>query len=113
MNNLNLKFLLNKVIKGYILVLLNFSLMVLVEDLFRLGFLLILSGFFIVFLATILAAFTGKTSGKVKSGGVVFIGPIPIIFGSDVKTIKTLIFLVLALMVFVFFLIFFPTLVWR
>ena len=54
------------------------------------GVLVILVGFVILFLATIQA---GRSRGddesqkktEVKGGGVVLIGPIPIVFGSDAK----------------------------
>ena len=35
--------------------------------------------------------------GKVKAAGVIMIGPLPIIFGTDKKTVKTVLLLALAL----------------
>ena len=52
------------------------------------GFGLILVGVLLLIVAGILA--TMRKSGKTKTAGVVIIGPIPIIFGSDKKTAKTL-----------------------
>ena len=43
-----------------------------------------------------------KQERKVKGGGIVFIGPVPIIFGSDVKTAVILMILADALMMGVF-----------
>jgi uncharacterized protein (TIGR00304 family) len=63
--------------------------------LYSLALILIVAGI-IVILAVLLSS--GKAeNAKVKSAGVIMIGPIPIIFGSDKKSIKTLIVLALAL----------------
>ncbi len=62
------------------------------------GFLLITVGFLLVFLAVLLSGLgLGKTRPK-TTGGVVLLGPFPIVFGSDTKTVKTLIYLTLILM---------------
>jgi len=83
------------------------------ENLFGIGFILILTGFFIIFLTVLLSSFSSQKNG-VKGGGVIFIGPIPIVFGSDAKTVKTLVYLMLILMVVIFFLLFTPILTfWR
>jgi uncharacterized protein (TIGR00304 family) len=63
--------------------------------LYSLALILIVAGI-IVILAVLLSL--GKAeNAKVKSAGVIMIGPIPIIFGSDKKSIKTVIALALAL----------------
>jgi uncharacterized protein (TIGR00304 family) len=59
-------------------------------DLVTIGIAVILGGILVVFLATFLGARSKKTGEgeertEVKGGGVVLIGPIPIIFGSDAK----------------------------
>lgn len=54
-------------------------------DLVSIGFLITLLGFFIVFVAAILSSGAAREGGKTKGGGVVMIGPIPLIFGSDEK----------------------------
>jgi uncharacterized protein (TIGR00304 family) len=46
--------------------------------------------------------------GRVKGGGVVIIGPVPIVFGSDKKTVKSLLVLSIVLTVLVLV----ATLVW-
>lgn len=86
--------------------------MILFENMFKVGFLLTITGFIVIFLAVILAVLTRK-SGEVKGGGVILIGPFPIVFGSDIKTVKTLILLVLILMVFVLAITLIPTTFWR
>ncbi len=73
-----------------------------------LGFALVIIGLVIVFLATFLLAFSPtRTKGKAKGGGIVFIGPIPIIFGTDKESVKILLILaiiLLALMIVFLFL---------
>jgi len=73
-------------------------------DLVFIGIGIILVGFLVVFLAT---ASPGKPSEEgerrteVRGGGVIMIGPIPIIFGSDAKwaSIATVLAIVLILVV--------------
>jgi len=50
-------------------------------------------------LAAVLATSRGDGKGKVKGAGVILIGPIPIIFGTDKKSVKTILWLALALTV--------------
>lgn len=64
--------------------------------LYSLGIILIAVGIIIVILAVLLSI--GKAENvKVKGAGVIMIGPIPIIFGSDKKSVKTIAALALAL----------------
>lgn len=51
-------------------------------DLVTLGVLIVFAGFGVMAAALLLE---GRKSGEVKGGGVVLVGPIPIIFGSDAK----------------------------
>jgi len=67
--------------------------------LFGLGVGLIFVGVFIIVLAAILIVVSQRKSGKVKAAGVVIIGPVPIVFGSDRKSLKTLLALSIVLMV--------------
>jgi len=60
-----------------------------------LGFLLIAVGVALVFVGTLYAALRSAEEGKVEGGGVVFIGPVPIVWGTS-KAI-TQVMLVLAL----------------
>lgn len=73
----------------------------------RLGILLIVASFLLWFFLP----FGGSsTSGKGESGygGVVFIGPIPIVFGSDTKMTRTMLIigLVMAVLLLLFYLLF-------
>jgi len=71
------------------------------EWLFNLGFLLVFVGFLITLVATILLMFkTARSKARVRSGGAVIIGPFPIIFGTDKESVKILLVLSIALVVF-------------
>lgn len=66
------------------------------------GLAMVLVGFAVVLLAIVASARGSQgdqDSGKVKGGGVVMIGPIPIIFGSDAKWASIAIFLAIVLIV--------------
>jgi len=67
------------------------------------GATLILVGIIIIFLAFIMMALSSK-GGKVRGGGVVMIGPIPIVFGTDKESVRTLFMLAIVLMIATFLL---------
>lgn len=68
--------------------------------LFSLGILLVFAGIVIALVAVILMFFvTMKGKGKTKGGGVVIIGPLPIVFGTDRESIKTLLLFSAALII--------------
>ena len=52
------------------------------------GIVLILAGVVIIAVAVFLLSVRGAGKGKVRGGGAVIIGPIPIIFGTDKKSLK-------------------------
>jgi len=59
-------------------------------DLATVGVLVILVGFLLILVATLVSGRSGRERGEesrseVRGGGVVMIGPIPIIFGTDAK----------------------------
>jgi uncharacterized protein (TIGR00304 family) len=60
---------------------------------------LVVAGVVIIALALILATIRGTGKGKagVKGAGVIMIGPIPIIFGTDKKSINAVLVLALVL----------------
>ncbi len=66
------------------------------------GILVIFIGFIIIFAGTALQT-TSKTS-DVKTGGVILIGPIPIIFGNDKGAVITVVVLAIILMIVTYFL---------
>ena len=73
--------------------------MVTSSSLYALGFALIFIGILIIAIAIILLSISGTKKGKVRGGGVIMIGPVPIIFGTDKSSPKTVILLSLALTV--------------
>jgi uncharacterized protein (TIGR00304 family) len=66
---------------------------------FAVGTLLIIAGIIVVVLAIILLSMGKHGKGKVKGAGVVMIGPIPIIFGTDKKSVMIVVGLAIALMI--------------
>ena len=66
-------------------------------DLVEVGLVLVLAGFGI--LAASLFTKQGKSEGQVKGGGVIMIGPLPIIFGTDAKWVTAAIALAIVLIV--------------
>ncbi len=59
---------------------------------------MILVGFAVVFIALILLVFTAaRYRGKIRGGGVVVIGPFPIVFGTDKESVKVLLILSIVL----------------
>ena len=70
--------------------------------LWTVGFILILAGFVVVFVAALLLFFRAlRGKGRVRGGGVVMIGPVPIVFGTDKESVKMLLLLSIALIAFV------------
>ncbi|NWF87257.1 DUF131 domain-containing protein [Candidatus Bathyarchaeota archaeon] len=69
-----------------------------VNTLYALGIALIFAGTLTILAAIILLFISSaKGEGKVKGGGAIIIGPIPIIFGTDKKSLKTVLILSLLL----------------
>jgi uncharacterized protein (TIGR00304 family) len=68
-----------------------------------LGTTIIIAGILVIFLATIFASRSreGEEEGgvEVKGGGVILIGPIPIIFGTDIRWTVLAILLAIVLIV--------------
>lgn len=67
--------------------------------LYALGIALVFVGVLIIIVAVILLSVSGAKKGKVKGGGAIIVGPVPIIFGTDEKSLKTVLLLSLALTV--------------
>jgi uncharacterized protein (TIGR00304 family) len=66
---------------------------------YALGIALVTVGIIIITAAIILVSIRGAGKGKVKAAGVIMIGPIPIIFGTDKKSVKSVLALALALII--------------
>jgi uncharacterized protein (TIGR00304 family) len=67
--------------------------------LYALGIALIFAGVLVIAVAFVLFFILGVEKCRVKGGGVVMIGPFPIVFGTDEKLIKTVLLLSLVLAV--------------
>jgi uncharacterized protein (TIGR00304 family) len=65
--------------------------------LYALGIALIFIGVLIIIVAVILLFILGTKKEKIKGGGALIIGPIPIIFGTDKKSLETVLLLSLVL----------------
>jgi uncharacterized protein (TIGR00304 family) len=67
--------------------------------LYIIGIALIVVGVLIVVAVILCASAKGAKKGEVKGAGVIMIGPIPIIFGTDKESVKTVLALALTLSV--------------
>jgi uncharacterized protein (TIGR00304 family) len=68
--------------------------------LFSIGLLLALAGFAIAIVAIFVAILrSARGTGKIRGGGVVMIGPVPIVFGTDKESARVLILLGIVLMI--------------
>jgi uncharacterized membrane protein len=66
------------------------------------GIIMILVGIMIVIAAFALLFISGVKGGKVRGGGAMIIGPFPIVFGTDEKAVKAVLWLSIALTVILF-----------
>jgi len=72
------------------------------ETLYALGTIIIFIGVIIVFAAFVLLFLSSIKSGRARGGGALIIGPFPIVFGSDKESVKTILWLSIALTVLLF-----------
>ena len=68
---------------------------------YAIGIVLVVVGIIVIVAVIILAFMGGAKKGKVRGAGVIMIGPIPIIFGTDKKSVKAILALALALTIVV------------
>jgi uncharacterized protein (TIGR00304 family) len=68
---------------------------------YAIGITLVVVGVIVIVVAIILASVGGAKKGKVHGAGVIMIGPIPIIFGTDKKSVKSVLTLLLSLTIMV------------
>ena len=86
--------------------------------LITLGFLIVLIGMLVILAGVFTLAYQSwKTSGEggvekpettVRGGGVIMIGPIPIIFGSDMGAVKLAVIMAIVVMLLAFVLFYLP-----
>lgn len=74
------------------------------------GMALIVAGILVIVIVALYGAFK---SGEAKYGGVIMIGPFPLIFGSDREALKIAIIGAIVLMVLALILMFIPSLLLR
>jgi uncharacterized protein (TIGR00304 family) len=80
---------------------------------FNIGLLLALVGFAVGIVAILVAILrSARGSGQVRGGGVVMIGPVPIVFGTDKQSARILILLGIVLMIILLLFTVLP-MVWR
>jgi len=81
--------------------------------LFNIGLLLALAGFALAVVAIFIAILrSSRGTGKIRGGGVVMIGPVPIVFGTDKESARILILLGIVLMIVLLLFSLLPV-VWR
>ena len=68
---------------------------------YAIGITLVVVGVIVIVVAFILASIGGAKKGKVHGAGVIMIGPIPIIFGTYKKFVKSVLALALSLTIVV------------
>ncbi len=80
---------------------------------FNIGLLLGLAGVALAIVAIFIAIMrSARGTGKVRGGGVVMIGPVPIVFGTDKESARILILLGIVLMIVLLLFSLLPV-VWR
>lgn len=76
---------------------------------FEIGFGLAVIGLLVAFAAIILMIMSEKKGdSRVRGGGILFIGPIPIIFGTDRESVKVVILLAITSIVMIVILMILP-----
>jgi len=68
---------------------------------YAIGITLVVVGVIVIVAAIILASIGGAKKGKVHGAGVIMVGPIPIIFGTDKKSVKSVLALALSVTIVV------------
>lgn len=68
---------------------------------YSVGIVLVVVGIIVIVAAIVVASMGGSKKGKVRGAGVIMIGPIPIIFGTDKKSVKAVLALALAVTIVV------------
>jgi uncharacterized protein (TIGR00304 family) len=80
----------------------------------EIGFVLVIFGFVLALVAVILLMVrAGSDGAKARGAGILLIGPIPIIFGTDRGSVKALVVLAVILIAVVFVFMLLPSLLTR
>jgi uncharacterized protein (TIGR00304 family) len=68
------------------------------QSLYSIGIILTFAGMLIITIASALIVLSkSKKTGRVRGGGVIMIGPIPIVFGTNKESLKTVLLLSIVL----------------
>lgn len=71
-------------------------------DFIGVGWLMVILGFILMFVAVALMVVGSiKGGGKVHGGGAILIGPIPIVFGTSREVVKVMLITVLAIIIII------------
>ncbi|MEM3608613.1 MAG: DUF131 domain-containing protein [Candidatus Bathyarchaeia archaeon] len=81
-------------------------------NMIQLGIALIFIGFILVF-AGIIVWLLSPLGRKIRGGGIVMIGPLPLIFGTDKESVKILLLLAIILILVTAVLMLVPIMFWR
>ncbi len=76
------------------------------NELLLIGIIMIFIGFIVMIIGLMSSA--RRSGGRVEGGGIILIGPIPILFASNAKIAILLIVLAIVLMVIVYLLFYYP-----
>jgi uncharacterized protein (TIGR00304 family) len=84
-------------------------------ELTEVGFSFVVLGIILAVVAiAMLAVSKGKSAGRTRAAGILLIGPIPIMFGTDRESVRVLAVLAVVLMIVVLALMFLPSVqLWR
>jgi uncharacterized protein (TIGR00304 family) len=83
-------------------------------DLAGLGLVVVIVGFVIALVAIMLIAFRSRgDSNRTRGAGILLIGPIPILFGTDHESVRILMVLAIVLIIIFLGLMFIPLLVMK
>jgi len=70
--------------------------------LYSLGVIMIFVGIIVILAAFVVLFLSSIKSGKIRGGGALIIGPIPIVFGTDKESVKTVLWLSITLTIILF-----------
>jgi uncharacterized membrane protein len=69
------------------------------NTLYNVGFFLTVTGIIIIVIAGLLILLTGTRRAQTRGAGVIIIGPVPIVFGTDKESAKKILILAITLSV--------------
>lgn len=72
------------------------------NELFYLGLILVFVGIFFITISVLYDALKRKSNVKVEGGGVVFIGPVPIVFGTSAKIVYLSVLITILILLYIF-----------